>query len=188
MVHPISLINVAAWQQHQTPAAAALPLLHQPLVPRPSARRSSHDRVPHLVPHCMLSPVPETTTERPIPLLPACPPPPAAKKKKSSLVAWLSLNSFARAGASAGRLARPLPNGAAASRGGGRGGGARSLVGASRPALANILIGDATDPVCESVFRSRGHAVDFKPGLSKVCVCVGCVGVLAVGAKSKGGM
>ncbi len=44
----------------------------------------------------------------------------------------------------------------------------RSLVGASRPALANILIGDATDPVCESVFRSRGHAVDFKPGLTKV--------------------
>lgn len=39
---------------------------------------------------------------------------------------------------------------------------------ASRPALANILIGDATDPVCESVFRSRGHSVDFKPGLSKV--------------------
>lgn len=48
-------------------------------------------------------------------------------------------------------------------------------MGASRPALANILIGDATDPVCESVFRSRGHEVDFKPGLSKVkvvCVCV----------------
>lgn len=42
------------------------------------------------------------------------------------------------------------------------------MAGASRPALANILIGDATDPVCESVFRSRGHAVDFKPGLSKV--------------------
>ncbi|CAM9670769.1 unnamed protein product, partial [Scytosiphon promiscuus] len=44
---------------------------------------------------------------------------------------------------------------------------AKSLVTSSRPALANILIGDATDPVCESVFRSRGHSVDFKPGLSK---------------------
>ena len=45
-------------------------------------------------------------------------------------------------------------------------------MGSSRPALANILIGDATDPVCESVFRSRGHTVDFKPGMSKVCVCL----------------
>lgn len=44
----------------------------------------------------------------------------------------------------------------------------RSLVSASRPALARILIGDATDPVCESVFRGRGHEVDFRPGLSKV--------------------
>lgn len=51
---------------------------------------------------------------------------------------------------------------------GSRYGRARALVTASRPALASILIGDATDPVCESVFRSRGHAVDFKPGLSKV--------------------
>eukprot|EP00752_Nemacystus_decipiens_P017230 g15435.t1 len=76
------------------------------------------------------------------------------------------LSSFARAGASAGRLARPLRNGAA-SRSARQAGAARSLVGASHPSLANILIGDATDPVCESVFRSRGHAVDFKPGLSK---------------------
>lgn len=61
------------------------------------------------------------------------------------------------AGARTGRL----PHGA-------RYGRARALVTASRPALASILIGDATDPVCESVFRSRGHVVDFKPGLSKV--------------------
>lgn len=82
-----------------------------------------------------------------------------------------------RAGASAGRLTQQTGHGsirrggagARARVGGGGGGGARSLVGTSRPALANILIGDATDPVCESVFRSRGHAVDFKPGLSKVC-------------------
>lgn len=43
-------------------------------------------------------------------------------------------------------------------------------MGSTRPALANILIGDATDLVCESVFRSRGHTVDFKPGMSKVCL------------------
>ncbi|CAM9890257.1 unnamed protein product, partial [Ectocarpus sp. 4 AP-2014] len=65
---------------------------------------------------------------------------------------------------SAGRVAT-APNGGAAQSG--RKGTVRSLVGSSRPALANILIGDSTDPVCESVFRSRGHAVDFKPGLSK---------------------
>lgn len=81
-----------------------------------------------------------------------------------------------RAGASAGRLTQQTAHGSIRRGGAGAkaGAGARSLVGNSRPALANILIGDATDPVCESVFRSRGHAVDFKPGLSKVCVCL-CV-------------
>ncbi|CAM9922163.1 unnamed protein product, partial [Ectocarpus fasciculatus] len=69
---------------------------------------------------------------------------------------------------SAGRVATaPNGGGAAAAAHSGRKGTVRSLVGSSRPALANILIGDSTDPVCESVFRSRGHAVDFKPGLSK---------------------
>lgn len=47
-------------------------------------------------------------------------------------------------------------------------------MGVSRPALAKILIGDATNPVCESVFRSRGHEVDFRPGLSKVKTCSMC--------------
>ncbi|CAN0365883.1 unnamed protein product, partial [Laminaria digitata] len=69
--------------------------------------------------------------------------------------------SVVRAGAAAGRRARPSGHGAPHRE------GVRCLVGSSRPALANILIGDATDPVCESVFRSRGHAVDFKPGMSK---------------------
>jgi hypothetical protein len=43
----------------------------------------------------------------------------------------------------------------------------RGLASATRPALARILLGDPTDPVCASVFAGRGHQVDLKPGLSK---------------------
>jgi hypothetical protein len=38
---------------------------------------------------------------------------------------------------------------------------------ASRPALARILLGDSTDPVCASTFEARGHTVDSIPGLPK---------------------
>lgn len=81
------------------------------------------------------------------------------------------IGSVTRAAVSAGRRARPVPHVSPS-------GGARFLVSKSRPALAKILIGDATNPVCESVFRSRGHDVDVRPGLPKVrsslleCVCI----------------
>lgn len=71
------------------------------------------------------------------------------------------VRSVTRAASSAGRRARPQQHALSY-------GSTRSLVGHSRPALARILIGDATNPVCESVFRSRGHDVDVRPGLSKV--------------------
>lgn len=159
------MINVAFLWQPQ--AGSSSLTSHQPLcfavTPRP---RPSAGPIPSL--HACLLREPNTRHRCFLPF-------PAKPNTRGCL--WLSLSSVARAGASAGRLARPLPNGAASRSS--RRGGARSLVGVSRPALANILIGDATDPVCESVFRSRGHAVDFKPGLSKVrgieslCVAVG---------------
>lgn len=93
--------------------------------------------------------------------------PPRAHKVVVDLYALCSLfclavvRSVTRAASSAGRRARPQQHALSH-------GSIRSLVGYSRPALAKILIGDATNPVCESVFRSRGHDVDVRPGLSKV--------------------